>query len=354
MKRTRIAYLDMLRIIACILVVMGHVSAQQIERLPVDGSSFFITNAFNCLAFTGVPLFVMISGALALSQERTLDLKALLVHRTLHFFVIYYIWKALYQVVSLLGAGEAFTFENIKNEIVLALVQQRGFYHLWYLPMIAILYMAVPLIKAGVMEKQVCRYFLCVFFVTALLFPTLFCYEFKFKYLFVSFFSFNDFYFFGGYLGYFILGHYLHSWGDGFSALWRRVLYVLGIGSMILAWVLGAAASIRQGAPSYHMNTPFVVTTFFVSAAVFVAARSLCRRVPSERMGKALSFGASVTLGIYLLHPLAILFFNKIGFTPAVGSPLFTIPLLVLCVVLLCGGVSVIILKIPVLRKLIQ
>ncbi len=58
---SRIVYLDLVRITACILVVMVHISAQQIEDLPVDSWQFVITNSYNCLAFTGVALFVMIS-----------------------------------------------------------------------------------------------------------------------------------------------------------------------------------------------------------------------------------------------------------------------------------------------------
>lgn len=355
MQKERIAYLDLVRIIAGVLVVMVHISAQQIESLPMDGAAFAVTNAFNCLAFSGVALFVMISGALALRQERETDLKTLLLHKTLHFFVLYYIWKAFYQVVTMLEKGEAFTLSNIKNDMVLALIQQRGYYHLWYLPMIAILYMAVPFVKKGFGEKKICQYFLCVFFITALFVPTLLHYEFKFKYLLVDFFSANDFYLFGEYLGYFILGHYLHNWREEITGKKRVALYIVGGLSFLLACALGTLDARATGQLSFHMNTPFAATTFFTAAAIFVAGQSIDKKAAhSEKTGKTLGFLAGTVLGIYLLHPLAIILFNRIGFKTSLCTPILSIPLLTVCTVVLSGLISAVLLRIPLLKRLIQ
>lgn len=354
LQKKRIAYLDLVRIMAGILVVMVHISAQQIESLKVEGAAFAIINAFNCLAFSGVALFVMISGALALRPEREMDLKALLLRRTLHFFVLYYIWKAFYQVVDMLEKGESFTLAAIKNDVILALVQKRGYYHLWFLPMIAILYMAVPLVKKGFAEKKLCRYFLIVFFVTALFVPTLLHYEFKFKYLLVDFFTSNDFYLFGGYLGYFVLGHYLHSWREEITVKKRVLLYVAGALCFLLACILGTLDSRAAGAFSGHMNTPFAATTFFTAAALFVAGQSADRKIASSaKAGKVFAFLAGTVFGVYLLHPLAILVWERIGLRTSLCTPLLSIPLLTICTAGLSGLAAALLLKIPVLRRLI-
>ena len=351
----RIVYLDFIRVIACVLVVMVHISAQQIEDFSVDSVEFVITNSFNCLAFTGVALFVMISGALALNPQKETELKSLLLHKTLHFFILYYIWKAFYQVVNLFDQGEAFTFLNIKNDIVLALIQKNGYYHLWFLPMIAIVYMAVPIIKKGVAEKNVCTYFLCVFFVTSLLVPTMLNFEFKFKYLVVDFFAANDFYLFGGYLGYFILGHYLHSWGEKITRRMRVLLYIMGCVSFLLAGFLGAVHAQSAGRPTYIMNTPFAATTFLIAIAVFVYAQSAGEKTKRlHKAEKVLEFGAGMTFGIYLLHPLVILLLSKIGVNTSLCTPLISIPLLTIGTVFLCVPITVLLSKIPFLKKLIQ
>ncbi len=354
MQKERIAYFDLIRVIAGILVVMVHVSAQQIERLEVEGTAFAITNAFNCLAFSGVALFVMISGALALRPEREMDLQTLLLRRTLRFFVLYYIWKAFYQVVAMLEKGESLTVAAVKNDVVLALVQKRGYYHLWFLPMIAILYMAVPLVKKSFAEKKLCRYFLIVFFVTALFVPTLLHYEFKFKYLLVDFFTSNDFYLFGGYLGYFVLGHYLHNWRGEITVKKRVLLYVTGALCFLAACILGTLDSRAVGAFSSHMNTPFAATTFFTAAALFVAGQSAEGKITSSaKTEKIFSFLAGTVFGVYLLHPLALLLWKSAGLTTSLCTPLLSIPLLTVCTAVLSGLATALLLKIPVLRRLV-
>ncbi|MDE6744585.1 MAG: acyltransferase family protein [Lachnospiraceae bacterium] len=355
MQKERIVYLDLVRIIAGILVIMVHISAQRIEDLTVGSMAFAITNAFNCLSFSGVALFVMISGALALRSERETDLKTLLLHRTIHFFVLYYIWKAFYQVITMLEKGESFTLDSIKNDVVLALIQQRGYYHLWFLPMIAILYMAVPLMKKGFAEKKLCQYFLIVFFVVALFVPTLLHYDFKFKYLLKDFFSYNDFYLFRGYLGYFVLGHYLHNWRGEMTAKKRMLLYAAGGFCFLLACVLGTLDAHATGQTSQHLNTPFSVTTFFTATALFVAGQSVDGKIAaSEKAGKIFGFLAGTVFGVYLLHPLAILFLESVGLKTSLCTPVLSIPLLTVCTAVLSVSAAALILKVPILRKLVQ
>ncbi len=354
MEKKRIIYLDIVRIVACILVVLVHVAAVQMEYHDVTGTNFIITNVFHILSFSGVSLFAMISGALALQPEKETGLKNILWKKVLYFFLLYYLWKFIYQIVTMVEKGIAFTPANIKEELILALVKQRGYYHLWYLPMIAILYMAVPLIKKGMEDKKTCQYFLCIFFVTALLFPTLFLYEFKFKYLFVSFFEANDFYLFGGYLGYFILGHYLHNWKRDITPKKQRILLLVGAFSFVLACVFGTMASREAGEPDCRMQTPFVATHFFTSVALFCVLQMLGDKLEKkEKITGVIKYISGLTLGIYLLHPIILNLFVNRGFDRIWKSPLLTIPVLLVSTVVITGIFVAIIKKIPGVRRIV-
>ena len=68
-------YIDVLRIIACFSVIMLHTSAQAWYSLPVDSGGFKIANSYDALFRFGVPVFVMISGALFLAPEKEPDVK---------------------------------------------------------------------------------------------------------------------------------------------------------------------------------------------------------------------------------------------------------------------------------------
>lgn len=341
-RHSRIWYLDLLRIAACFLVVVIHTSAQLIETMPLNSSVTF----YNCVGFTGVAVFVMMSGALALRDGREDGIGKILLHKTVHFYFLYYIWKAFYQIIDMIKIGEPFNIINIKNEVILASIMKRGAaYHLWFLPMIAVLYMFVPLIRKSVADRKVCLYFLSVFFIVHIFWATMSNYEFRFDYVFHGFFERNPFELFGGYLGYFILGHFLFTWGDSIPKGGRILIYLLGGGSLILSFFEGST-----------LNTPFAVTAFFMAAALFLLSQRLEERLEScgERAGSALSEGARCTLGIYLLHPLALSCFPVREINVGLRYPALSIPAAALCIFLLCGAVSALLLKIPVLRKLVQ
>ena len=346
--KEHIPYLDLLRIVSCFLIVCVHVSASHLADLPVHSTSFFATLSYDCLGLIGVPLFVMISGALTLRADYQLRLRHLLYHKTLHFFLLYYIWKAFYQFYSLVHSGAPITWSVIKQDILLALIQKTGYYHLWFLAMLAVLYMFLPIVKKSLeADRNVCRYFLCVFFITALLFPTLFHFEFKFKYLFVDFFTKNDFYLFGGYLGYFVLGHYLHSFANTDHRTKRMLVYLLGTVSFALACALGIRDSLATQAPSYIMNTPFAVTSFFMAIAIFTACQNLHVNYSSK-----LRLLARTTLGVYLLHPLILEFIDSLGVNTLLFTPFLSIPFITVCIVVICAVITYLLQKIPVIKHL--
>ena len=74
-EKNHIAYLEALRLVACILVVGVHVSAFNLEQVPVESLNFKVMNGLDCLSILGVPLFVMISGALFLAPSYEVTVK---------------------------------------------------------------------------------------------------------------------------------------------------------------------------------------------------------------------------------------------------------------------------------------
>ena len=70
-------YIDVLRIVACFSVIMLHTSAQAWYSLPVESGGFQIANSYDALFRFGVPVFVMISGALFLAPERKVEMRKL-------------------------------------------------------------------------------------------------------------------------------------------------------------------------------------------------------------------------------------------------------------------------------------
>ena len=93
-------YIDILRIVACFSVIMLHTSAQPWYNLPVDSMGFKIANSYDALFRFGVPVFVMISGALFLVPGKKMDVRRLYRHNIFRLVILYIFWSCLYGLMD--------------------------------------------------------------------------------------------------------------------------------------------------------------------------------------------------------------------------------------------------------------
>ena len=77
--KNRIYYLDILRVIACLFVILIHSSAQYVIE-NVGSLNFWTGNIIDGLSRVAVPIFVMISGALLLDKNYNYTEKKLIKH----------------------------------------------------------------------------------------------------------------------------------------------------------------------------------------------------------------------------------------------------------------------------------
>ena len=75
--QNRAYYLDVLRIIATLAVIMLHVSAQNWDTVDVHSFAWHVFNFFDSLVRWAVPVFIMISGAVFLDNDRPLSIQKL-------------------------------------------------------------------------------------------------------------------------------------------------------------------------------------------------------------------------------------------------------------------------------------
>ena len=75
MDKSRKTSFDVLRILAAFSVVMLHVSSRYIMGNSVESADFYFANFYDSINRFGVPIFVMISGAIFLDKEKKSILK---------------------------------------------------------------------------------------------------------------------------------------------------------------------------------------------------------------------------------------------------------------------------------------
>ena len=346
-NRKRITYLDIMRIVACVLVVMVHVSAQHLEDITISAGSFMVHSAYNTLAFSGVALYLMISGALILDPSKRYSIKDCVI-KSIHTFGLYFFWKLIFMIFDAIQYHQTMDGAFFK-ETFINLIKGRGYYHLWFLPAIAIIYLFVPLIKKSVEDSmKTCIYYVVIFFILAIMAPTLFNFDFKFKYTIMDFFNNNDFSLFTGYLGFFVLGHLLHRYGDRLSRKMITIIYILGIISLPVAALLDYSLS-SESIRSMAMNTPFSVPSFIMTTAIFLLIKNIKW---NDRKHNHASTLAGLTLGIYLIHPMIIIASSALGLTSASFVAVLSIPVISLLITVVSGIIIFLLTRIPVIKRL--
>lgn len=349
-EKKHIAYLEVLRLVACILVVGVHVSAFNLEQVPVESLNFKVMNGLDCLSILGVPLFVMISGALFLAPSYEITVKKFYTRKIPRIVFLYFFWLLFYNVVNFLENGTVWNFTNVKKQIVLESLLGKGMYHMWYLPMLAVLYLLTPFLKSFAADRKKCMLFCALGFAYSILLPTALKFEFPYRTILESLYNQFDCSFFGGYVTYYVLGHALHEYVPKLSAQKKAALGLSGVIAMGIEIAVCNAWSVKTGIMSTILNTPFSVTAFIGAAAIFLLLRDgVSGRKQEELSGKL----AGLTLGIYLIHPLFLRICGWLGGTTLFAPAAIAVPLIIVLITLVSGAAVYVLSKIPVVKKIV-
>ena len=134
----KIYWIDNLRGIACLMVVMIHTTTWYVTNAhSVSPVTWDIANVLNSASRVSVPLFFMISGYLFFGERSAQPRHFLRIGLCLIF----------YSAIALLYIA---LFTSINMELALKnLLQKPVFYHLWFFFAIAVIYLVSPLIIDG-------------------------------------------------------------------------------------------------------------------------------------------------------------------------------------------------------------
>ncbi|QZE15405.1 acyltransferase [Halosquirtibacter laminarini] len=216
-NQSRIEYLDLLRVLACFMVLFIHAG----DPFLFDGT----TNTFNpytsfLVAFLrpSVPLFIMISAVLLLpiKQTRTEFIKRRFKRVGIPFLVwsILYVFLPIPSKIIFGGPTNLFTDSGMNvylyNLMMIPINFTGSNVHFWFIYTILGLYLTMPILSPWIKQAELSdiKYFLILWVIT-LFFPYI-------KIWFPQILGecdWNDFgmlFYFGGYLGYVILAYYLH------------------------------------------------------------------------------------------------------------------------------------------------
>ena len=332
-EEKRIEYIDLLRIIATIGVIIVHVAAQYWKELDVSSFEWKAFNVWDSLARWSMPIFVMISGVLFLSRDYTIS--QLYKKYILRLVTAFFVWSFLYIIIL---------YRN-KADIISRFFL--GEYHMWYLFMIMVLYMLSPVLKKIVETQTLTKYFLIIVFLFQTILPEIkeildFCGEIEMARVFGEIQAkFNVGF---GYLGYFVLGYYLEN--IELSKTKRRLIYILGIIGSILTAVLTQISSNREMLPSEVHYDYFSLNVVMEVIAVFVFAKY------NFKTNQLFINISRKCFGIYLIHPMILKILDiEFDINTLSFNPIFSVPIITSIVLIGAYIISAVLNKNPILRK---
>lgn len=338
--------IEFIRIFAVIMTISIHVSNLYLNSFGNIPNSFFGFGAvFNSFARVCVPLFFMISGAFALEKE--FDRKKYF-ERIFKFLIILIAWSAIYYFCKS-GFGIKNLGKVITNSFFNANMTSR---HLWYMyPLIGI-YLALPFIQnmCKNMSRELENLFLILWFCLSGLsvaflplakFITKTDIEISYPVPLL-----NSAY----YLGYFIAGHILYKRFKNIELSKKQNIL------LIFGYILSSSASaIITYFVSLKINRLCEPTGWYKSALIILATAFIFILFANkEKAFKSpiISLFSSQTFGIYLSHMLFLNIIKKCIVITDI-NPLISVPVITLIVYLASWIFSLILSKIPLLKKLI-
>ena len=297
--KKRIFYLDVLRVIACLAVLMIHTSAKYLSYNP-NSYDFWIGNIFDSLSRIGVPLFIMISGSLMLDEKYNCTKEKLKTH--IFKMIIFFIsWSLIYSF-----AHQIINISKNSTSISYNIIQVlKGHTHLWFVYLIVGLYLIVPILRLWVkkVNKKIVQYFIILSIILTLIIPQIIEIG---SYYNETFEIFKDIYnnslcikYTGGYTIYFILGWYINNYEIQNS----KLLYILGIIGFIITLFGTYLLTVSTG-KAIQMYDNLSINIFLQSTSIFLLIKTKLKDCNKNNL--FITKIANNTLGIYALHMIFI------------------------------------------------
>ena len=155
MNRKRVIFIDYIRALAILMVIMCHVIDVNclfwLGYQEMSGARQIILYTLLIFGRCGVPLFLMITGYLLLDRDYSHGKwKSFYLYKWLHLFLLTEIWFVIYEAFAVRVQGESFVWKGFILRLLF--IEEPVLSHAWYLPMILKLYLLIPLI-AQIVKK---------------------------------------------------------------------------------------------------------------------------------------------------------------------------------------------------------
>ncbi len=331
MEKERIAWVDLLKIIACFLVVFSHNCDPYVAVFDSDRSTFLAGVFSGSLTRSSVPLFVMMTGVLLLPTTRTMSqfyrrrigrILPPLIFWSAALPLLYYLYinRIPLSTNPAINPADYTLFETLRRAVTFIFNFNYTTTPLWYLYMLIGLYLIIPLLNAWLVQatRKELRLFLSVWFITLFIpyikmFAPVLGYAGNYGNMGIfgicDWNEYGTFYYISGFIGYLVLAYYLVTYPLKIS-LAKTLLY--GIPLFLIGYAITSFGfiEVQRYYPGNYAYLEIIwfftgINVFMMTLPIFVIIQKL-----PVHPNKWLTRAASLTFGIYLCH----FFFVQVGY----------------------------------------
>lgn len=277
-SQNRVAAFDILRILACLMIVAMH------APLPGGEEDGLFISSLSYLTAPGIGLFFMISGALLLPVNETGIV--FLRRRSTKIAIPTIIWTLLYLLFKVHFKGDSLTLRALLSVPFSA----QGTPVFWFIYTLLGLYLLAPVLShwLRVASRRELEFYLLLW-VVSLGYPVL-------KFIAdINTSHTGILYYFTGYAGYFLLGYYLKTYPDRIAFRWV-------IPAMLVALVVPIFCKLKDVQVDFY-DLFWYLSIFVAVQCVFWWKLICCASARFE--GRAFPILTAIskrTFGIYLVH----------------------------------------------------
>jgi surface polysaccharide O-acyltransferase-like enzyme len=342
-------WIDVVRIIAILQVIIIHVSARLVYY-PPSFKVWIVASSYDTLSRPGVPLFIMISGALLLDRSKVEGAKVLFQKRILKIVIPLIAWSFIYAIFVLHQSYDLAGIWLIIKQIYSGQVM----FHLLFMYIILGLYLVIPIFKiytdnASLKNKL---YFLALWFFAVAIAPTI-----------GKLYNLDCGIFFTivtGFIGYYLLGLLLKKNDVAWSTYKKIRVSILFI---ILCYLIGEMGVYylieRAKIPDEFFYQYLAPNIIVMSVAVLFLIKTFSHYIDyacekSLIMKTTLTTFREITYGIYFVHVIVLFYLrDHLHFSANSFNPLFSIPIVSMVILVISALLMVLIKNTPILRNIL-
>ena len=288
----RIFYLDLVRVLACLMVICMHAPMEYYNNdVPTTIRAFMVYSSY--VTMPNVCLFFAISGALLLpAKVQPEDSWKWLKKRLRKVIAPTIIWTEFYLIVKVCTTDVS--IGEIIRQICSVPFNEQGHGILWFMYTLIGLYLVTPIISPWIQQcgKKTLQLYLCLWIVTL-------CYPILTAFVSIDETPYGILYYFSGFAGYYVLGYYLNTYGLKGRTIWWVVLLIVLMPLMLLYKIY------LEGKFAFGEHVMWVLGIICMLMLlcwwkICVAVSLIIER--HHKIASAITRISNLSFGIYLMH----------------------------------------------------